>query len=88
VLVGQIGTATERVFDDPVTEVQATGFSPSGRLFVIATSSDLSIFEYGDEPIDLTESHRVEIERRSAELAADPSLALTRKELWRQVNSR
>ncbi len=34
------------------------------------------------------EQHRVEAERRSAELEADPSIALSREELWQRVDKR
>jgi putative addiction module component (TIGR02574 family) len=36
----------------------------------------------------LPEWHRAEAERRAAELEADPSIALTREELWRRVDTR
>ncbi len=34
------------------------------------------------------ERHRVEAERRAAELEADPSIALSREELWQRVDKR
>jgi putative addiction module component (TIGR02574 family) len=37
------------------------------------------------EPFPLPQWHREEALRRAAELEADPSIALTRKELWRRV---
>lgn len=40
------------------------------------------------ESFPLPEWHRVEADRRAAELDADPTLALTREELWRRVDSR
>ena len=39
------------------------------------------------EPIPLPAWHRAEAERRAADLAADPSIALTREEMWRRVDS-
>jgi putative addiction module component (TIGR02574 family) len=41
-----------------------------------------------DESFPLPPWHRGEVERRAAELDADPSMALTREELWRRVDSR
>ncbi len=38
------------------------------------------------ERFPLPEWHREEAERRAAELEADPSIALTRKELWQRVD--
>ena len=38
------------------------------------------------ERFPLPEWHREEAERRAADLEADPSIALAREELWRQVN--
>jgi putative addiction module component (TIGR02574 family) len=38
------------------------------------------------EPFPLPEWHRKEVERRAAELEADPSIALSREELWRRVD--
>lgn len=35
-----------------------------------------------EEPFPLPAWHRQEAERRAAELQSDPSLALTREELW------
>ena len=40
------------------------------------------------ERFPLPQWHRVEAERRAAELEADPSIALSREELWRRVDSR
>lgn len=40
------------------------------------------------ERFPLPEWHRVEVERRAAELEADPSIALSHEELWRRVDSR
>jgi putative addiction module component (TIGR02574 family) len=37
------------------------------------------------EPFPLPEWHREEAARRAAELEADPSIALTREEIWRGV---
>lgn len=37
------------------------------------------------ERIPLPDWHREEVERRAAELEADPSIALSREELWRRV---
>ena len=37
------------------------------------------------ERFPLPQWHREEAQRRAAELEADPSIALTRKELWRHV---
>jgi putative addiction module component (TIGR02574 family) len=39
------------------------------------------------ERFPLPSWHRVEVERRPAELEANPSLALDREELWRRVES-
>lgn len=39
-----------------------------------------------DEPIVLQPWQREEAQRRSAELKADPSIAIDRDELWRRVN--
>jgi putative addiction module component (TIGR02574 family) len=41
----------------------------------------------GAEPFPLPDWHRVEAERRAAELEADPAIAITREELWRRVNA-
>jgi putative addiction module component (TIGR02574 family) len=41
-----------------------------------------------EESLPLPEWHRVEAERRAAQLDADPTLALTREELWRRVDNR
>lgn len=38
------------------------------------------------ERFPLPEWHRQEAQRRAAELEADPSIALTREELWRRVD--
>jgi len=38
-----------------------------------------------EEPFPLPKWHRQEAERRAAELEADPSIALTREDLWRRV---
>ena len=38
------------------------------------------------ELFPLPQWHRPEAERRAAELEADPSIALTREELWRRVD--
>jgi putative addiction module component (TIGR02574 family) len=37
------------------------------------------------EPFPLQDWHRAEATRRAAELDADPSLGITREELWKQV---
>lgn len=39
------------------------------------------------ECFPLPEWHRVEAERRAAELDADPAIALSREELWRRVGT-
>jgi len=39
------------------------------------------------ERFPLPDWHRAEVARRAAELDADPSMALTREELWRRVDS-
>ena len=39
-----------------------------------------------DEPIVLQPWQREEAHRRSAELKADPNIAIDRDELWRRVN--
>jgi len=39
-----------------------------------------------DEPIVLQPWQRDETQRRSAEMKADPSIAINRTELWRRVN--
>jgi len=41
-----------------------------------------------DESFPLAQWHRVEADRRAAELDADPSMALSREELWRRVDTR
>ena len=41
-----------------------------------------------DEPFPLPPWHRVEVDRRAVELDADPSIALSREELWRRVDTR
>jgi putative addiction module component (TIGR02574 family) len=41
-----------------------------------------------DESFPLPPWHRVEADRRAAELDADPSIALSREELWRRVDTR
>lgn len=38
-----------------------------------------------EEPLPLPAWHREKAERLAAELQSDPSLALTREELWRRV---
>jgi putative addiction module component (TIGR02574 family) len=38
------------------------------------------------EPFPLPQWHREEAERRASELDADPSIALTREDLWRRVD--
>ncbi len=40
------------------------------------------------ERFPLPEWHRVEAERRAAELEADSSIALSREELWRRVDKK
>ena len=39
-----------------------------------------------DEPLILRGWHEDEARRRSAELDADPDIAITREELWKRVN--
>jgi len=39
-----------------------------------------------DEPLVLQPWHQEEVHRRSADLKADPSIAIDRGELWRRVN--
>lgn len=39
-----------------------------------------------DEPLVLQHWHREETARRSAELEANPDLAITRDELWKRVD--
>lgn len=52
------------------------------------------VFQLWDEiadstlPIELSESVKTEIDRRCAELDANPSLAIDQEELWRRVNGR
>lgn len=41
-----------------------------------------------EESFPLPQWHRVEADRRAAELDAAPSIALSRQELWRRVNTR
>lgn len=43
---------------------------------------------HSDESFPLPLWHRVEADRRAAELDADSSLALSREELWRRVENR
>lgn len=38
------------------------------------------------EPFPLPQWHREEAERRAAELDADPSIAVTRAEVWQRVD--
>lgn len=40
------------------------------------------------EPFPLPPWHREEADRRAAELERDPSIALTREEVWRRVERR
>lgn len=40
------------------------------------------------EPFPLPVWHRQEAERRAAELEANPSIALTREELWQRVDAK
>ena len=39
-----------------------------------------------DEPVIVQDWHRSEASRRAAELEANPAMALSRDELWRQVD--
>jgi len=39
-----------------------------------------------DEPLIVREWHKDEVRRRGAELDADPSIAITRDELWKRVD--
>ena len=41
-----------------------------------------------EEPFPLPQWHRAEVERRAAELDAEPSLAISRDELWRRVDAK
>ena len=41
-----------------------------------------------DAPIVLTDSVKKEIDRRCAELDADPSIAIDEDEMWRRVNEK
>ena len=41
-----------------------------------------------EESFPLPTWHRVEADRRAAELDADPSIALSREELWSRVDNR
>ena len=41
-----------------------------------------------DSPIVLSDSVIAEMDRRCAELDADPSLAISEEEMWRRVNER
>ena len=41
-----------------------------------------------DSPIVLSDSVIAEMDRRCAELDADPSLAISEDEMWRRVNER
>lgn len=40
------------------------------------------------ESFPLPDWHHAEVERRAAELEADPTIALSREELWRRVGTR
>lgn len=40
------------------------------------------------ERFPLPQWHRLEAERRAVELEADPSIALSREQLWRRVDTR
>jgi len=40
------------------------------------------------ESFPLPDWHRAEVERRAADLEADPAIALSREELWRRVGMR
>lgn len=39
-----------------------------------------------DEPLIIRDWHKKEARRRAAELDADPSIAITRDELWKRVD--
>ncbi len=39
-----------------------------------------------DEPLVVRDWHKDEARRRAAELEADPSIAITRDELWKRVD--
>ena len=39
-----------------------------------------------DEPLIIRDWHKEEARRRAAELDADPSIAITRDELWKRVD--
>lgn len=39
-----------------------------------------------DAPLAIQDWHKTESQRRAAELAARPEIALTREELWRRVD--
>jgi putative addiction module component (TIGR02574 family) len=41
-----------------------------------------------DEPFPLQPWHREEAQRRAAELDRNPEIALTREEVWKQVDDR
>ena len=41
---------------------------------------------HSEEAFPLQEWHRIEVERRLAEVERDPSLIITREELWRRVD--
>ena len=65
---------------------------PMDQLLSLPVSEKLAIVEAlwddisksGERPV-LSPEQRIEIERRSKELEADPSLAITREEMWRRV---
>ena len=39
-----------------------------------------------DEPLVIRDWHREEARRRDAELDANPDIAITREQMWKQVN--
>lgn len=43
---------------------------------------------HSEEAFPLQEWHRLEVERRLAEVASDPNSIITRDELWRRVDER
>lgn len=66
---------------------------PMDQLLSLPVAEKLAIVEAlwdniseSGEPLVLPPKQLAEIERRSAELAADPSLAITREEMWKRVD--
>ena len=64
-----------------------------GQLRDLSTAEKLRIVEQlwddigaSDEPVVVRDWHKTEARKRTAELDAQPDIALTRDELWRRVD--